>query len=146
MGAFGGVEGALEEGAEDGGFDVGPVVLGGGVEDAEVGEVEFDGGGIGEEAAVEVGDVVGAEEAALVAHGVEEDGERAVEADGRVPVVGDEAAKGVAGEEADGVREEAEDEAHEEVRDAFFWGSGGGGPFEFEFAGRGGGSRGRRPR
>ena len=132
-GALGFVQGALEEGAEDDGLDVGPVVLGGGVEDAEVGIVEQNSAIVGEESAVEVGDIVRPEEAAIFAHGLEEEGQHAVEADGRVTIVLDHAAEGVVGKEADGVRKEAEDEAHEELRDFFFGGAfGRSGAFEFD--------------
>ena len=135
-GAFSGVEGALEEGAEDGGLNGGPVVLGGGVEDAEVGVVKCDEVVVGtEEVAVEVGNEICTEEAVRLTHGLEKDGEHAVEVDGRGAVVSDEAAEGVIGEEADGVCEEAEDEAHEEVRDLLFGGAGSGGALEFELLG-----------
>jgi len=71
-GAAGGVEGALEEGSEDGRGDVEPVVIFGDfVEDAEVGEVELDDGGRVEQAAVEVADAVRAEDSVLFAHGLE---------------------------------------------------------------------------
>ena len=71
-GALGGVKRALEEGAEDGGLDVGPVVLGGGVEDAEVSVIERDEVVVGaEEIAVEVGDHIDAKEAARLAHCLE---------------------------------------------------------------------------
>ncbi len=119
-GAFGGIERSFEEGAEDGGLDVRPVVLGGVEEDAEVGEDERDGGVVGEEATVEVLDFIRAEEAALIAHGGEEGGEDFVEIDGGEAVIGDELAEGVVGKELDRIGEEAEDEAHEEVRDLLF--------------------------
>src|SRR5665213_1713975 len=118
-GALGGVQRALKEGAEDGGLDVGPVMLSGGVEDAEVGVVERDGGVVRKEAAVEVRDVLHAEVAVIEAHSGEEIGQLAIEGDRRMTVSLDEAAEGVIGEEADGVREEAEDEAHQEMRDLF---------------------------
>lgn len=104
-----GVERALEESTENGGLDVGPVVLGGGVEDAEVGVVELDGGVVREETAIKVGDVVCAEKAMFLAHGGEEDGELAVEAEGRGAIGGDEAAKCVAWQKTHRVCEEAED-------------------------------------
>ena len=56
------------------GLDVRPVMLRGGEEDAEVGVVEFDRGVVGEEVAVEVRNVVRAEETTGVAHGCKEDG------------------------------------------------------------------------
>jgi len=65
-GALGGVEGALEEGAEDSGLDVGPVVAGGGGEDGEVLDVEVDDGIAVEEAAVEVTDAVRAKDAVFL--------------------------------------------------------------------------------
>ena len=51
-------ERVLEEGAEDFRVDVGPVEGGGVAEQVEFVGVEFDAGGLGEEAAVEVGDAL----------------------------------------------------------------------------------------
>lgn len=118
-GAAFGVEGALEEGAEDFGGDVGPVeVAGDFVEDAEVSGVELDDGAGVEEASVEVLDGVLAEDAVGLAHGFEESFELAEELAGEEAVVAaDEVAEEMPGEKAYGVCEEAEEETHEEVRD-----------------------------
>ena len=126
MGALGGIERALEEGAKDGRLDVGPVVMSGRFEDAEIAMVERDRLVVAEEAAVEVRDGGGAEEAVGLAHGLEEVGQHAVEVDGGVAVVGDHSPKGIVWEQPDGVGEEAEDESHEEVRDLFLAGRDGG--------------------
>jgi hypothetical protein len=135
-GAFGGIEGALEERAKDGGFYLRPVVFGGAAKDVAIGGVELDGFGTVEEAAIEPGDDVGAEEFAFVAHGLEELRQLPVEQDAGLATGFYELAKDVVGDKADGVGEEAEDDANEEVRDLFFGERiGGCGAFEFELLG-----------
>jgi hypothetical protein len=56
--ALDGIERALEQGAEDGGLDVAPVLGGGLDEELELVGVEREGAGLGEEVAVESADVV----------------------------------------------------------------------------------------
>lgn len=53
--ALAGIEGALDEGAEDGGFHGGPVGLGGVDEEGDLIRAEREGGGVFKEAAIEVG-------------------------------------------------------------------------------------------
>ena len=69
--ALGGVEDAFEQRAEDGGFDVAPVQAVDDLEGLDFFQREVDDVGVGEQAAVEVEDVIGAEVAA-VGHRVEE--------------------------------------------------------------------------
>ena len=65
LGALGGVEGPLEQGAEDGGLDVAPVLVGGVVEAQQSGAGELDGLRRVEQVAVEVADLVRSEETAV---------------------------------------------------------------------------------
>jgi len=135
-GALGLVERALEQGAEDDGFDVGPIVLRGSKQDAEVSVVERNCPIVGEEAAVEKGDIVGTEEAVFLAHGLEEMRQHAVKADRRVAIAGDHAAEGVVRKQTDGICEEAKDESHEEMRDLFLlWTFGHGGLLQLQALG-----------
>jgi len=64
LGSLSGVEAALEEGAEDGRLDAGPVQGGGARQGRQIVGRERERRRVGEEAAVEVGDVVGAKAAA----------------------------------------------------------------------------------
>ena len=117
LSALVGVEAALEEGAEDGGLNLGPVEVGGVGDDGEVVFVEREDLGAVEEAAVEPLDAVGAEPAVLVGHGAEECGEAGGEVGGFVAGAGDEFGEEVAGEEAGVLGEEAEEEFVEEMGD-----------------------------
>ena len=65
LGAFGGIEGALEEGAEDGGVDIAPVLPDGLLQVEQGGAAQLDGVGMVEEIAIEVGDFAGAKVATI---------------------------------------------------------------------------------
>jgi hypothetical protein len=64
LAALGGIEAALEEGAEDGGIDGRPIELGGGDDVADFIGGKFENPGVLKESAVEVGDGFQAEVAA----------------------------------------------------------------------------------
>lgn len=111
-----GVHGMLEDGAEDVGGDVGPIIFHSALKLTNLIVEQFDGGGLGEDAAVEIGDGFESTAAGAVfgGHCVEETAEE-VEGLGRVGAffyqVGDEVLRqeaDVLGEEGD---EHLEDEA-----------------------------------
>ena len=112
-----GVEAAGKEGAHDAGLDELPVRLGGLRQDAALVVVQVEDGGILEQMAVEVANLVGAEHAAL-GHRAEERFERLGElvriVQGGLGQLGEE----VLGQQAGVLGEEAEDEPIEEAGDA----------------------------
>ncbi len=117
---FGGVQGAFEQGAEDGGFDIGPILMGGIDEEIELVGGEFEGLGIGEEAAVEAEEVFAEDggEAAFV-HVLPDGHGHGGEFVGGVLEAFEEGGEGVVGDEVDIFCEESEQDAHEEVGDGF---------------------------
>ncbi len=116
LGALVGVQAALEEGAEDGRLDIGPVELGGVADHPDLVGPQLDGGGRIEEAAIEPVDPVGPEGAALGGHHREEAREARVEG-GRVGVqVLHQARHEALGQETGVLGEEAEEDPIEEVR------------------------------
>ena len=121
LSALGRVESALEEGAEDGGLDLGPVEVGGVGDGAQLVAGEAEGGVVVEESAVEPFDALGAEESAgfAVGHQPEESGESAGELGGVVLAGLDQVGHQASRQQADVLGEEAEEDAVEEVGDGF---------------------------
>ena len=115
-GANPGVEAALEQGAEDRGFDGAPVHFAGGMQGVDFAGGELDQLDAGEEAAVEPGDVFEQEIAAGL-HGAEEFAERGAELDGVVAALVEDALEEAFGQQADVFGEHAEQTLNEEVGD-----------------------------
>ena len=147
--AFGLVEGLFEEGAEDGGIDLAPVVGGGLSEFADFLAAERENGAGFEEFAVEAADLGfdGVGEAAGI-HGFPELADEAGEVVGGGFAALEEVAEGGFGEEADILGEHGEEAAHEEVGGDFgrvaggFEGFGDGGEAFGDGAGDAGGAAG----
>ena len=112
-GSCGGIESALEEGAEDGGIDRSPVEQGGLVDSGDLGRLESEDDGIGEEASVEIRDGLVLELATL-GHRAEELSGVASEAFGIVLSILEQVLKDRIGEESHILGKEAKDNAVKE--------------------------------
>lgn len=110
------VEAALEQGAEDGGVDVGPIERGGALDDGDVVRLQGQRGRVIEQAAVEPGHLVIADAPALVRHRGEELARERGGLGGLLPGGGQHPLEQAGGQEADVVGEGAEGEAGKEVR------------------------------
>ena len=117
LGALGGIEGAFEEGAEDGGVDIAPVLPDGLLQVEEGGAAQLDGFGMVEEIAVEMGDLIAPEKAAR-GHFGEEIGDDLVEGTGVFVMVIDDFGKGIGGEQVGIFGVEAEDDLVEVTGEA----------------------------
>ena len=115
LGALGGVQAALEEGAEDGGLDAGPVEGGGVGEESRPSAVEVEHGGVVEQAAVEVGMWSAPKQppAVMAAKSWRRRSRKAAGGSARPRRAG--GVNRSVGQEADVFGEEAEEEADEEV-------------------------------
>ena len=116
LAAFGGVEAAFEQGAEDGGVDLGPVEFGGREQGVDVGFFERQGGVVVEEAAVEPGHALEAD-AAAGAHGGEERGRIGGEVGGGGAGRFEHLLEELVREQVHVLGEHAEHEAVDEMRD-----------------------------
>ena len=139
------IEGALQEGAEDGGFDVFPFGGGGESEDLELLAVEREGFDGFEEAAIEAEDDL-AKDGGVAAgiHGSPEGFDHGLKVGQIFAQAGEEVGEAVGREEVDVLGEAGEDAAHEERGDGFrgvilFEGSGEGGEVAGDVAGDAGG-------
>lgn len=112
--AFGG-EGVLQQGAEDGGFDIVPVFGGGLGEGGDFCRLQPQALGGFEEAAIEVAEFeVGGDAECAALHGGPEIGEEGDGAFGVFGCAGEEGGEGLGGQQAHGLGEHAEDAAHHE--------------------------------
>ena len=112
------VEGAFEQGAEDGGFDVAPVGAGGFAQQGDLVAVKRDGGGLGKQAAVEAQHVAAHDgrEAAAV-HGLPQALDHGGEGVRAVGEAVEQLGKGALGEQADVFGKHGEQRAHEKAGD-----------------------------
>ena len=119
--AFVGIEGALEQGAEDGGFDVAPVLGGGLFEEAELKAVDGQNGVVSKKAAVELEEFFAEDDGDAIAGAGVEFAKECLNDFLKAGAVGrqgfEEVGEAVLGHEADVFCEHAEEAAGEEIGD-----------------------------